>query len=166
MKKLLAAAIALSAVSGLYALSLGLGIAYENLAGPEGTDPYLAIKGDATIPVISMVDWRLGLLNISLPEGGKSFSLGTGIGSDLLVKIPMAGTFQPYVPFGFSLFKSLEEGGGMILTLKGGLGGSMGFGGMNGYLEAGLNLVSMSNGDSDTDKSFYIQAGVKFPVGL
>ncbi len=145
---------------------MGLGVAYENLAGPEGSKPYLAIKGDATVPVVPILDWRLGILNISLPEGGKSFSFGTGINSDLLIKIPMAGTFQPYIPLGLSLWKGLEEGLGMLLTLKAGLGGSMGFGGMNGYLEGGLNLASISNGQSRTDTAFYVQVGVKFPVGL
>uniref|UniRef100_A0A7C4XLL2 Outer membrane protein beta-barrel domain-containing protein n=1 Tax=candidate division WOR-3 bacterium TaxID=2052148 RepID=A0A7C4XLL2_UNCW3 len=166
MKKLMAVAIALSMFSGLSALSLGLGVAYENLAGPEGTDPYLAIKADATVPVIPVLDWRLGLLNVSLPKGNKSFSLGTGLGSDLLIKIPMAGTFQPYIPFGFELLKVLEEGGVMMFALKGGLGGSMGFGGVSGYLEGGINLVSISNGESHTDNAFYVQVGVKMPVGL
>lgn len=168
MKKLFALALALSAVSGLYGLTLGLGGAYENLAGPEGTDPYLAIKMDARVPVMPILDIRAGLLHVELPEGGKEINFGTFVDSDLLIKIPMAAPVQPYIVAGVWFNMSLEEDGPKSLGLKAGLGIEMPFGGLNGYLEGGLDKFTWYDvaGTSDTQNPLYVQVGVTYPLNL
>lgn len=173
MKKLFALAVAISMMSGLYGLSLGLGVAYENIAGPEDTDPYLAVKGDVTLPVIPIIDWRLGLLSLELPTDAKLFTLATGISSDLLIKIPMPAAFQPYLVIGlgvgyYSIEVLDETFNTTFLDFKGGIGGEMGFGGLSAYLEGGVNFGYFKFGDADaeTENPLFVQAGVKFPVGL
>jgi hypothetical protein len=61
MKKLFAIAIAASMLSGLYGLTLGLGVAYEDVA-EDGR--YLCIKGDARVPIMPIVDWRAGCTSV------------------------------------------------------------------------------------------------------
>ncbi len=166
MKKLFAIAIAASMLSGLYGLTLGLGVSYEDVV-EEGR--YLCIKGDARIAVLPVVDWRAGLLTVQLPDGGKSVHLGTGITSDLLIKFPMPASFQPYLVLGFFFNMGLEDEplDYMNIALKAGLGGEMGFGSFNAYLEGGLhNFTWVKDADPSTTNPIYVQLGLTFPLGL
>ena len=166
MKKLFAIAIAASMLSGLYGLTLGLGVAYEDVA-EDGR--YLCIKGDARVPIMPIVDWRAGLLSVMLPENAKSLHLGTGISSDLLIKFPMPASFQPYLVMGFWFDMGLEDEqlDYMTFALKAGLGGEMGFGGFNAYLEGGLNKFTYTkDADPSTTNPIYVQLGVTFPLGM
>lgn len=166
MKKLFAIAIAASMLSGLYGLTLGLGVAYEDVA-EDGR--YLCIKGDARIPVLPVLDWRVGLLNVMLPDGGKAINFGTDVSSDLLIKFPMPASFQPYLVLGVWFNMGLEDEplDYMNLALKAGLGGEMGFGGFNAYLEGGLNKFTYTkDADPSTTNPIYVQLGITFPLGL
>jgi hypothetical protein len=166
MKKLFAIAIAASMLSGLYGLTLGLGVAYEDVA-EDGR--YLCIKGDMRVPILPIVDLRGGLLNVMLPDGGKAINFGTCVSSDLLIKFPMPASFQPYLVLGVWFNMGLEDEplDYMNFNLKAGLGGEMGFGGFNAYLEGGLhNFTYTKDADPSTTNPIYVQLGVTFPVGL
>jgi hypothetical protein len=164
MRKLFAIAIALSMMSSLYALKLGIGGAYEDVAE---SGRYFAIKADARIPLMPIIDVRGELLNVALPDGGKAIHFGTFTGSDLLIKLPMPMAFQPYIALGVWFDMGLEDAPGdyMDLGLKGALGGEMGLGGVNLYLEAGLNKFQWVK-DGDTTHPIYVQLGVTVPVAL
>jgi hypothetical protein len=164
MKKLFAIALAVGLFSGLYGLSFGLGVAYDNIAGPEGTDPYLSIRADVMCKPLPILGFRMGLIQVDLPEDNTTYMFGTGVNADILIYIPMAGMVNPYIPFGFWYYGN----GGSTITLKGGLGGEFGFGGFAGYLEGGIEFISISpeGMDSSSENWFYIQAGVRIPVGL
>ena len=166
MKKLFAIAIAASMLSGLYGLTLGLGVAYEDVA-EDGR--WLCVKGDARIPILPVLDWRVGLLNVRLPDGGKAINFGTGVSNDLLIKFPMPASFQPYLVLGVWFNMGLEDAPGdyMNLALKAGLGGEYGFGGFNAYLEGGLhNFTYTKDADPSTTNPIYAQLGVTFPIPL
>ena len=166
MKKLFAIAIAASMLSGLYGLTLGLGVAYEDVA-EDGR--YLCIKGDMRVPILPIVDLRGGLLNVMLPDGGKAINFGTCVSSDLLIKFPMPAAFQPYLILGVWFNMSLEDDDSMYLGLKAGLGAEYGFGGFNAYLEGGLNrftYTKVGDLDSETANPIYVQVGLTFPIEL
>lgn len=166
MRKLFAIAIALSMMSGLYALKLGLGVAYEDVL-EDGR--YLAIKADARVPVLPILDVRGELLNVALPDGGKAIKFGTFTGSDLLIKLPMPMAFQPYLALGLWFNMGLEDAPGdyMNMALKGALGGEMALGGVNAYLEFGLNKFTwVKDADPATTNPLFVQLGITVPVGL
>jgi len=166
MKKFFAVAIAVSMLSTLYALDLGLGVAYQDVAEDSR---YLAVKADARVPVLPILDWRAGLLNVVLPDNGKAIHLGTSISSDLLIKFPMPASFQPYLVMGLWFDMGLEDEplDYTVLNLKAGLGGEMGFGGFNAYLEGGLDKFNWTkDADPATSQEIYVQLGVLLPVGL
>lgn len=166
MKKLFAIAIAAGLLSGLYALNLGLGVAYESV---DTDGRYLAIKADARVPLLPMIDVRAELLNVSLPDGGKAIHFGTFTASDLLIKFPMPSSIKPYLCLGVWFNKGLEDEplDYTNLALKAGLGAEMGFGGVNAYLEGGLNKFTWIDGaDPATDQQIYVQLGATFPLDL
>lgn len=165
MRKLIMTVMALSLMSGLYALRLGLGVAYEDVIEDAR---YLAVKADARFPLIPLIDVRGGILNVMLPDGGKAVSFATFTETDLLLKIPVPAAFMPYIALGASYYMSLEDNGPMNIGLKAGLGGEMGLGGFAGYLEFGVNRFGWSKvGDvSTTVKPLYAQLGVTVPIGL
>ncbi len=164
MRKLFALALALTLVSGLYGLKLGLGVAYEGLA-VDGADPYLAIKADMRLPLISMIDVRANILSVVLPDGGKAIHLGTFTDSDLMIKFPME-SIKPYLALGLWFNMGLEDAplDYMNLGLKAALGAEMALGGLNAYLEGGLNKFTWVK-DGDTSNPVYIQLGITVPVG-
>ena len=169
MKKLFAIAIAASMLSGLYGLTLGLGVAYEDVA-EDGR--WLCIKGDARIPIIPVLDWRVGLLTVKMPTDAKTIAFGTGVSNDLLIKFPMPASFQPYLVLGVWFGMGLEDAvpyDYMTFDVKAGLGGEYGFGGFNAYLEGGLNTFSylkIGDADGETANPIYAQLGITFPLGL
>lgn len=169
MKKLFAIAIAASMLGGLYGFSIGLGVAYDNLAGPEGTDAYFSVRADAMCKPLPILGFRIGLIQIDLPTDATTYAFGTGVSADVLIFIPMAGMISPYIPFGFWYHGYADESSS--LKLKGGLGAEMGFGGFMGYLEAGITFTKVSWGiegvdDPDATNPFYVQGGVRIPIGL
>ncbi len=169
MKKLFAVAIAAGLLTGLYALNLGLGVAYEDVAD---STRFLTIKADARVPLFAMIDVRCELLNVSLMEDAKAIRFGTFNGADLLIKFPMPSSIKPYLCFGVWFDKGLEDVVGFdqtLLDLKAGLGAEMGFGGVNAYLEGGLNKFHWNGAegaDPATDQEIYVQIGATFPVGM
>ena len=167
MKKLFAIAIAASMLSGLYGFSIGLGAAYDNLAGEEDTDPYFSVRADVMCKPLPILGLRFGIIQIDLPTDNTTYAFGTGVTADVLVFIPMAGTINPYIPFGFWYHGNT----GSVLTLKGGLGANMGFGGFAAYLEAGITFTKISwdiegVDDPDATNPFYVQGGVRIPIGM
>ncbi len=166
MRKLFALTLALTLVSGLYGFKLGIGPAYENIAVTD-QDPFLAIKIDARVPLISMIDVRAVLINFSMPENAKSLKFGTFTESDLMIKFPMEGSFKPYLALGLWLNQGLEDAplDYMQLYLKAALGGEMGFGGVNVYVEGGLNKFAKIKGVDGTQHPVFVQLGVILPVG-
>lgn len=174
MKKLFAIAVVAGMLSGLYGMTFGIGVAYDNLAGEEGTDPYLSIRADVTVKPMPILGFRMGLVTVDLPEGSTSYVFGTGVSADVLVYIPMVGMINPYIPVGF------WYGGGSVdaadlsyssLHLKGGVGAEFMFGTVGAYLEGGINFMNVSQtvGTVETSSSsnpFYVQGGIKIPVKL
>jgi hypothetical protein len=165
MKKLFAIAIAASMLTGLYGLTFSVGAAYDNLAGPDGTDPYFAIKSDMICQFHPMLGLRCGLVSVELKDdvmGGTQYSFGTGVYSDVIVSIPMAGMISPYIPLGVWY----SGNGGSSLHLKGGLGADFAFGGFGVFLEGGINFYNISNGTSTSTNPLYVMGGVRIPVDL
>jgi hypothetical protein len=164
MKKLFAIAIAASILSGLYGLTLSIGAAYDNLAGPEGTDPYFSVRADAICKFHPIVGLRCGLVQVDLPSGATTYMFGTGVNADVLVFIPMAGMVSPYIPIGFWY----AGNGGSTIHLKGGLGADFMFGGFGAYLEGGINFYNYSPevGESSSSNPLYVQGGIRIPVDL
>lgn len=164
MKKLFALAIAIGMFSSLYGLSFGLGAAYDMIAGPEGTDPYLSIRGDVMCKPLPIVGLRMGLIEFNMPEDNTNYAFGTGINATVLVYIPMAAPVMPYIPIGIFYYGN----GGSTINLIGGLGAEMGFGSVAGYLEGGIDFVQYSpeGFDSSSDNWFFVQAGVRIPVPM
>ncbi|MBE0434163.1 hypothetical protein IBX73_11975 [candidate division WOR-3 bacterium] len=164
MKKIFALTLAASLLGGLYGMTFGLGAAYDNIAGPEGTDPYLAIRADVVVKPLPVVGFRMGLIAVDLkPDemGGTAYVFGTGVSTDVLAYIPMAGMVSPYIPLGFWY----SGNGSSVLHLKGGLGAEFTFGGFGAYLEGGINFYNISVGDvSDSQNPLYVQGGFKIPV--
>ena len=179
MKKLFAIAVAAGMLSGLYAgASFGLGGQYTLMA-PSAVDPdsdysYPSIVADVMVDVIPMIGLRMGLAAIDIKsdeEGGTIFELGTGVYGDVVVKIPMAGMVTPYIPVGIWYYNKYHDADVSLLALKGGIGAMMGFGGVNGYLEGGVNFANMSYGEGipledRSDVWFYIQGGIRVPIGM
>jgi hypothetical protein len=166
MKKLFALIVAAGMLSGLYGFSIGLGARYDNLAGPEETDPYFSIRADVMCKPFPFLGLRMGVIQIDLPEDMTWMHFGTGVNADVLVYIPMAGMVQPYIVTGF-WYRNMQDSFSQI-ELHGGLGAEVGFGGFAGYLEAAFNMDSFTpeGMDGETDTWFYGQLGVRVPVGL
>lgn len=163
MKKLFAIAIAASIFSGLYGLSFGLGGVYDMIAGPEGTDPYFGVRADVMCQPMPIFGFRIGLVQVDLPEDNTTYTIGTGLGSDLVIFVPMAGLVSPYIPLGVEYY-DYGELVGSGLNFRGGLGAGFGFGGFAGYLEGGIRFFMPGEGDSQN--WFYAQAGIRVPVAL
>ena len=177
MKKLLTIAMLAGMVSGLYGFSIGLGGRYEighysHLYGFDSTFSYPAVVADVMVKPIDMLGFRFGLVTFNiLPEEEKeaaptTFIIGTGIDASVLVYIPMAGTINPYIPFHFA-YNNADWGS--QFTVDGGVGVEAGFGAVSGYLEGGINFLSMSIEALDESESanwFYIQGGLRIPLNL
>lgn len=166
MKKLFAIAVVAGMMSGLYGLTFGVGAAYDNLAGPEGTDPYFAIRADVVVKPMPILGFRMGLVSVDLKpdeQGGTAYVFGTGVNADVLAYIPMMGMVSPYIPLGIWY----SGNGTSVLHLKGGVGAEFAFGGFGAYLEGGINFYNISVGDvSDSQNPLYVQGGIKIPVKL
>jgi hypothetical protein len=166
MKKLFAIAIAASLFSGLYGFSVGLGARYDNLAGPEETDAYLGIRADVMCKPMPILGFRMGLIQIDMIEDAMEMHFGTGVNADVLVYIPMMGMVNPYLVLGvwYNSYEELYT----ALEFHGGVGGEFGFGGFAAYLEAAFTLQSVTpeGGDSDSNNWFYVQGGVRIPIGM
>ncbi len=176
MKKLFAIAIAASLLSGLYGFSFGLGGKYvlnhySYAYGTDSTFSYPAIVADVMCKPLPILGFRIGLVTFNiLPEEEKeadfpSYMFGTGCDATVLVFIPMAAMVQPYIPFHF-MYSGVESES--ELTLDGGIGAEMGFGAVMGYLEGGINFWNWSPdvGDSESETWFYVQGGIRVPIGL
>jgi hypothetical protein len=164
MRKIFALALALTLVSGLYGLKLGLGAAYAGLLDDHYTE-YLSIKADMRVPLLSSVDVRATILNFDMPTDAKAIHLGTFTSSDLMFKIPMEGSLKPYVAAGLWFNYGLDAET-MDLALKAAIGAEMGLGGLNAFIEAGLGPFSYTkDADPSTHNPMYVQAGIILPVG-
>ena len=166
MKKLFAIAMVAGMLSGLYGFSIGLGARYDNLAGPEGSDPYFSIRADVLCKLMPIVGLRAGLIQIDLPTDATAMHIGTGVNADVLIYIPMEAMVKPYVVTGI-WFTSLQDYYTDI-RLIGGLGAELGFGGFSGYLEGAFNLDALTPEglDGTSNTWFYVQGGVRIPINL
>ena len=160
MKKLFAIVIAGSMLSGLYGLSIGLGGAYDGITETG----YFSVRADVMCKAMPFLGFRLGLVQVDFPSGTTPMYFGTGISTDVMLFIPMAGMISPYIPMGVSYSDAYDVS---TLHLKGGLGAEFGFGGFNGYLEGGINFWNIDiSGVSGSTNPIYVQGGVRFPVPL
>lgn len=166
MKKLFAIAIAASLFSGLYGFSVGLGARYDNLAGEEGSDPYLSIRADVMCKPMPILGFRMGLVQVDLVEDMTMMAIGTGVNADVLVYIPMMGMVNPYLLVGV-WYHSVQDTY-TDLALQAGVGGEFGFGGFAAYLEAAfkMNTFTLEGFDGTTTNWFYVQGGVRIPIGM
>jgi hypothetical protein len=166
MKKLFALIVAAGMLSGLYGFSVGLGVRYDNLAGPEGTDPYFSIRADVMCKPFPILGLRMGVIQIDLPTDNTGIHIGTGVNADVLVYVPMAGMVKPYIVAGF--WYTSQQDMYTDILLHGGLGAEVGFGGFAGYLEAAFNLDNLTpeGMDGESNTWFYGQLGVRVPIGL
>jgi hypothetical protein len=171
MKKLFAIAIVASIFSGLYGFSFGLGGQYIlNHPGfmPDSTYSYPGVTADVMCKPLPILGFRIGLVQVNLvpeEEGNTNYQIGTGVDATILVYIPMAAPVSPYIPFGI-VYNGYD--GGSNMHLKGGIGAEMGFGSLAGYLEGGIHFTSVSieGFDSASDNWFFVQGGIRVPVGL
>jgi hypothetical protein len=166
MKKLLAIAVAAGMLSGLYGFSIGLGARYDNLAGPEGTDPYISIRADVMCNPFPVLGLRMGVIQVDLPTDATGIHIGTGVNADVLVYVPMTGMVKPYVVVG--AWYTSQQDTYTDIMLHGGLGAELGFGGFTGYLEAAFNLDSFTpeGMDGTSNTWFYGQLGVRIPIAM
>ena len=170
MKKLFAIAIAASMLGGLYGLSFGVGGQYmigKPSVIPDSTYSYPAIVADVMCKPLPILGFRIGLVQYNIipeDEGDSNYAFGVGTSAAVLVYIPMAGAISPYIPIHFLYMGN----GGSTFYIDGGIGAEMGFGVVSGYLEGGINFVSYSleGFDSSSDNWFYVQGGVRKPIGL
>ncbi|MEO0131234.1 MAG: hypothetical protein ABIK76_06050 [candidate division WOR-3 bacterium] len=157
MRKLLGLILGILLITNLSALTLGAGIGLEDL----GNDVYLQIKGDAILPIVSFLDYRVGLLIFNFKD--KDITLGTGIDNDVLVKISVPFLFQLYIPCGFSLYFNDAKS----LNLNGGVGLEKELGFLKGYLEGGLRYYYFKIGGTSQSKTrFYLQGGIRIPLEI
>ena len=177
MKKLFAVAVLAGMLSGLYGFSIGLGgrfdIGHPSYAyGVDSSFSYPSIVADVMVKPIDMLGFRFGVVTFNiLPDEEKDFApttfiIGTGIDAAVLVFIPMAGTISPYIPFHFA-YNNGEWGS--QFTIDGGVGVEAGFGPVAGYLEGGINFLSVSYEALDESESanwFYVQGGLRVPLNL
>lgn len=178
MKKLLTLVIGVGLLSGLYGgASFGLGGNYTLMAPsvvPDSTYSYPSIVADVMVDLIPLIGLRMGLATVDIKsdeEGGTIFELGTGVYGDVVVNIPMAGMVKPYIPIGFWYYNKYHGADVAVLALKGGVGAMMGLGGVNAYLEGGLNFANTMYGETipledDSDIYYYIQLGLRVPIGM
>ena len=156
MKKLFAIAIAVSMMSGLYGFTFGLGAAYDGITEAE----YFAIRADVTCKPLPILGFRFGIVSVEFWDDpiGTVYGFGTGVGTDVIFFIPMAGMISPYIPFGVWYYGN----GVSSFTVKGGLGADFGFGGFAAYLEGGISY--MTNGVDMNP--IYVQGGIRVPINL
>lgn len=153
MRRLFILITSLLLLSNLSALTLGVGVGVEDL----GNDAYLQIKGDAILPIVSFLDYRLNFLIFNLKS--KELTFSTGIDNDLIAKIPMPILFQVYIPFGFSLgFNDVKS-----FNLNAGVGLEKELGFLKGYLEGGLRYLKI---DDEGKFRFYLQGGIRIPLEI
>jgi len=157
MKKLFAIMIVGSMLGGLYGLSLSLSGAYQDITDEYGGGAYFGIKADVIVGLLPVLKARGYLAEVDFSEG-TPMRFGTFTGSDLLITIPMAMPFQPYLVAGFWFEKDVYT------TFKVGAGAEMGFGNMSGYLEYNLNFISPEVGDSYMPMN--LMAGIRIPLKL
>lgn len=157
MKKLCAVAIAATMLSGLYGLTLSLSGAYQDVTDEYGGGAYFGVKADVIVGLLPILKARGYLVEVDFSEG-TPMHFGTFTGSDLLINIPMAAAFQPYIVAGLWFHKDLYT------TIKGGVGAEMGFGNMSGYLEYNLNYIMPDEGDSYMPMN--LMGGIRIPLKL
>ena len=172
MKKLFAIAVAAGMLSGLYGASIGLAGQYT-INEPRGYGDtvdisYPSVLVDIMVPIIPVLAARMGLVEYNIigeDDGGSHYAFGTGVYGDICFMIPMEGMFKPYIPVGF-IYGGSDAGSEM--HLKGGVGGMMGFGGIDGYLEGGVKFLTWSPEglDSESGTFFYFQGGIRVPFGM
>ncbi|MGB7054360.1 MAG: hypothetical protein WBE28_03445 [bacterium] len=172
MKKLFAIAVAAGMLSGLYGASIGLGVQYT-INEPRGymdtvDISYPSVLVDLMLPIIPVLSLRCGLVEYNIigeDDGGAHYAFGTGVYGDVCFMIPMEGMFKPYIPIGF-IYGGSDAGSEM--HLKGGVGGMMGFGGVDGFLEGGVKFLTISpeGFDSESGTFFYVQGGIRVPFGM
>jgi hypothetical protein len=174
MKKLFAIAIVASMFSGLYALSFGLGGQYNlnkpypPFADSDSSYSYPAIVADAMCKPLPILGFRIGLVQYEMhgdDYGGNIYHFGTGCSAALLFYLPVAAPVNPYIPL-YVMYDGSDAGSG--LTFHGGVGFEKGFGNLSGYLEGGATFAQTSpdQGDSASDMWFFIQGGLRIPVGM
>jgi hypothetical protein len=172
MKKLFAIAVAAGMLSGLYGASIGLGVQYtigEPRAFGDTVDiSYPSVLIDLMVPIIPVLGLRCGLVEYNIigeDDGGNNYKFGTGVYGDIVFWIPTQMMFKPYIPIGF-IYGGSDAGS--ELHLKGGVGGMVGFGGVNGFLEGGAKLLTISpeGFDSESGTFFYVQGGIRVPFGM
>lgn len=122
-----------------------------------------SIYADASLPILPVLYWRQGILELNLPDEGTSLALGTGLSSDLLFFIPADMPVTPYVVAG--LWTRFNETA-VSLDLRAGLGGQTDIGPLFGYLELGtdFSLVKPDQEDLQTDFPLFARLGVRRPL--
>jgi len=172
MKKLFAIAIAACLFSGLYGASIGLGAQYTINApraiGDTVNISYPSIVADVMAPILPILGVRMGLVEyniISEDDGGNNYKFGLGVYGDICLMLPLPMAFMPYIPIGVVY----GGNGGSTLHFKGGVGGMMNFGGVHGFLEGGIHFMNVdleTMEESESDTYFYVQGGVRVPIGM
>ncbi|MCX7994351.1 MAG: hypothetical protein N3A65_01065 [candidate division WOR-3 bacterium] len=157
MKKWLLTVLAMALLSGVYGLTIGLSAAYQDITDEEGGGAYFGAKADAILGLLPIFKARCFLAEIDFKEN-TPMSLGTFTGTDLLIMLPLPVPVQPYVVAGVWFVKDFH------FTIKGGIGGEVGFGNMTGYLEGNLELIKPDQGSSYMPIN--IMGGLRFPLKL
>lgn len=145
--------------SWYHGLTIGAGVQlYDALE--QGRQ--FSVYADAALPILPVLYWRQGILELNLPDDGASLALGTGLSSDLLFFLPADMPVTPYAVTGLWTYFGDT---GFELNLRAGLGGQTDIGPLFGYLELGtdFSLVKPDQEDLQTDFPLFARLGVRRP---
>lgn len=172
MKKLFIIAMIAGFFGSLYGASIGFGAQYTINApralGDTVNISYPSVIADVMAPILPILGARMGLVEyniISEENGGNNYHFGIAVYGDLCLMLPLPSQFMPYIPVGIVY----DGNGGSAFHFKGGVGSMINFGTLHGFLEGGVHFMNvdfetMEEGESDT--YFYVQGGIRVPVGM
>ncbi len=172
MKKLFVIAITLGFCGSLYGASIGIGAQYTINApralGDTVNISYPSVIADVMTPILPILGARMGLVEyniISEDNGGNNYKFGLGVYGDICLMLPLPSQFMPYVPIGIVY----NGNGGSAFHFKAGVGSMINFATLHGFLEAGVHFMNVdveTMEESESDTYFYVQGGVRVPIGI
>ncbi|TES92102.1 MAG: hypothetical protein E3J87_06165 [Candidatus Cloacimonadota bacterium] len=140
---------------------LTIGI-YGGMEDLGDTTRFFSFGGEAILPVINPVMFRVSFLRFDMPEAGNTINFGTGFfGGDIMYYWQVPMTFIPYGFGGLHYYSYSNETSTSNITLHAGVGGQMP-GLYNFFLEGGIDYLKL--GDLDADTPFFVHGGLRFPL--
>jgi hypothetical protein len=127
---------------------------------------YFSLGGEAILPVVTPIKFRVTFLRFDMPEAGNTINVGTGFfGGDVMYYWQAPMVFTPYGFAGLWYNSSpdplVEDETISTITLHAGVGGQMP-GLYNFFLEGGIDYLKV--GDADADTPIFIHGGIRFSL--